>query len=49
VSGALGAKINLIDRLLLDANLLFALDDRGVRDAARRGRTRQSRLRAGTG
>jgi len=25
-------EINLIDRLLLDANLLFALDDHGVRD-----------------
>jgi len=32
LSGALGVKINLLDRLLLDANLLFALDDHGVRD-----------------
>jgi hypothetical protein len=32
LSSALGAKINLVDRLLLDANLLFALDDHGVRD-----------------
>jgi len=27
-----GVKVNLLDRLLLDANLLFALDDHGVRD-----------------
>ena len=32
LSGALGFKINLVDRLLLDANLLFALDDHGLRD-----------------
>jgi hypothetical protein len=32
LSGALGIKINLFDRLLLDANLLFALDNHGVRD-----------------
>jgi hypothetical protein len=32
LSGSLGAKINLFDRLLLDANLLFSLDDHGVRD-----------------
>ncbi len=32
LSGALGVKVNLFDRLLLDANLLFALDDHGVRD-----------------
>jgi hypothetical protein len=31
-SGAAGFKINIIDRLLLDANLLFALDSRGLRD-----------------
>jgi hypothetical protein len=32
VSGAVGLKINLLERLLVDANLLFALDDHGVRD-----------------
>ncbi len=32
LSGAVGVKVNLLDRLLLDANLLFALDDHGVRD-----------------
>ena len=32
LSGALGFKINLVDRLLFDANLLFALDNHGVRD-----------------
>ena len=32
LSGSLGVKINLFDRFLLDANLLFALDDHGVRD-----------------
>jgi len=32
ISGALGFKINLFDRLLLDGNLLFALDNHGVRD-----------------
>lgn len=32
LSGALGAKVNLFNRLLLDANLLFALDNHGLRD-----------------
>ncbi len=32
LSGATGAKVNLFDRLLLDVNLLFALDNHGVRD-----------------
>jgi hypothetical protein len=32
MSGSVGAKVNLFDRLLLDANLLFALDEHGVRD-----------------
>lgn len=32
LSGSTGAKINLFDRLLLDVNLLFALDEHGVRD-----------------
>lgn len=32
LSGAVGLKVNLVNRLLLDANLLFALDRRGVRD-----------------
>jgi hypothetical protein len=32
LSGAVGLKINVLGRLLLDANLLFALDDHGVRD-----------------
>jgi hypothetical protein len=32
LSGAAGFKINLIERLLLDANLVFALDNHGVRD-----------------
>lgn len=32
LSGALGVKVNAFQRLLLDANLLFALDDHGVRD-----------------
>ena len=32
ISGAVGVKINVLDRLLVDANLLFALDDHGVRD-----------------
>jgi hypothetical protein len=31
-SGAVGVKINVFRGLLLDANLLFALDDNGVRD-----------------
>jgi hypothetical protein len=32
LSGSIGVKVNVRDRLLLDANLLFALDDHGVRD-----------------
>jgi len=32
LSGALGLKANLIQRLLLDVNLLFKLDERGLRD-----------------
>jgi hypothetical protein len=32
VSGSIGLKVNVIGRLLLDGNLLFALDDHGVRD-----------------
>jgi len=32
LSGALGVKVNVFGRVLLDANLLFALDDHGVRD-----------------
>jgi len=32
LSGSLGFKINVVDRLLFDANLLFALDAHGVRD-----------------
>lgn len=32
LSGSMGVKINLGSRLLLDGNLLFALDDHGVRD-----------------
>jgi len=32
LSGSTGAKINLFNRVLLDLNLLFALDDHGVRD-----------------
>ncbi len=32
LSGAIGFKINIIERLLVEANLLFALDDHGVRD-----------------
>jgi hypothetical protein len=32
LSGSLGLKVNLVNRLLLDANLLFALDEHGVRD-----------------
>jgi hypothetical protein len=32
LSGALGVKVNVFGRLLLDANLLFALDNHGVRD-----------------
>jgi len=32
LSGALGMKANLLQRLLLDVNLLFKLDERGLRD-----------------
>jgi hypothetical protein len=32
LNGSLGAKINAIGRVLLDVNVLFALDDHGVRD-----------------
>ena len=32
LNGAIGLKVNLVNRLLLDANLLFALDNHGVRD-----------------
>jgi hypothetical protein len=32
LSGSLGFKVNLVDRLLLDVNVLFALDSHGVRD-----------------
>ena len=32
VSGSIGLKVNVAGRLLLDGNLLFALDDHGVRD-----------------
>ena len=32
LSGALGLKANLLERLLLDVNLLFKLDERGLRD-----------------
>jgi len=32
LSGSLGAKINVIGRALLDVNVLFALDNHGVRD-----------------
>jgi hypothetical protein len=32
LSGSVGAKINVRERLLLTGNLLFALDDHGVRD-----------------
>jgi hypothetical protein len=32
MSGALGLKANLLQRLLLDANLLFKLDERGLCD-----------------
>ena len=31
-SGSIGLKVNLLDRLLLDFNLLFKLDDHGLRD-----------------
>jgi hypothetical protein len=32
LNGAAGFKLNIADRLLLDANVLFALDNHGVRD-----------------
>jgi hypothetical protein len=32
LSGALGFKVNVFSRLLIDANLLFALDNNGIRD-----------------
>lgn len=32
LSGAVGFKVNVMNRLLLDANLIFALDHHGVRD-----------------
>ena len=32
LSGSLGMKLQIVDRLLLDANVLFALDNHGVRD-----------------
>ena len=32
LSGSAGFKINVVEGLLIDANLLFALDDHGVRD-----------------
>ncbi len=32
MSGALGLKANLLQRLLLDVNLMFKLDERGLRD-----------------
>lgn len=32
LSGSIGLKVNFVGRLLLDGNLLFALDDHGVRD-----------------
>jgi outer membrane putative beta-barrel porin/alpha-amylase len=32
LSGSVGIKINVAERLLFDGNLLFALDDHGVRD-----------------
>jgi hypothetical protein len=32
MSGAVGLKANLIQRLLLDVNLLFKIDDHGLRD-----------------
>jgi len=32
LSGAVGFKVNAFQRLLLDANVLFALDHNGVRD-----------------
>jgi hypothetical protein len=32
MSGALGMKANLLQRLLLDINVLFKLDEHGLRD-----------------
>jgi len=32
LSGSVGFKLNVAERLLIDANLLFALDDHGLRD-----------------
>jgi hypothetical protein len=32
LNGSIGAKVNVFGRLLVDANLLFSLDDHGVRD-----------------
>ena len=32
LSGAIGMKANLLERLLLDVNVLFKLDDNGLRD-----------------
>ena len=32
LSGAVGLKAGLADRLLIDVNLLFALDNNGLRD-----------------
>jgi hypothetical protein len=32
LSGAIGMKANLLERLLLDVNVLFKLDDHGLRD-----------------
>jgi hypothetical protein len=32
LNGAIGFKVNVMGRLIVDANLLFALDDNGVRD-----------------
>jgi hypothetical protein len=32
LSGSLGMKLQIVERLLLDANVLFALDNHGVRD-----------------
>ena len=32
LSGALGAKVNVVGRLLVDVDLLFKLDEHGLRD-----------------
>ena len=32
LNGAMGFKVNVLGRLIVDANVLFALDDNGVRD-----------------